>query len=63
MIETITKSPLMEDDLGLRVLNNKMRRVKFKKDRVVKGKLFNRKKIFTNGGNPKKLFKNELTVR
>jgi hypothetical protein len=53
----------MEDDLGLRVLNNKMRRVKFKKDRVVKGKLFNRKKIFTNGGNPKKLFKNELTVR
>jgi len=40
-----------------------MRGVKFKKDIVVKGKLSNKEKIFTNGRNPKELFKNELTTR
>jgi hypothetical protein len=42
LIETIFKVPMMEEDPGLIVLDQKIRRVKFKENGVVKGKFSNR---------------------
>jgi hypothetical protein len=36
----------MEGDPSLRVLDHKVRRVKFKKYRAIKGKLSNKEKVF-----------------
>jgi len=55
LIKTIFKSALIEDDPGLRVLDHKVRRVEFKKHRIIKSKLSNREKIFTNRKNTKEL--------
>jgi hypothetical protein len=41
LIETIFKVPVMEEDPGLIVLDQKIRRVKCKENGVVKGKFSN----------------------
>ncbi len=46
MIEAIVKWTLVEWTFGLAILDNKMRRVQFKENRIIKNKLMNRKKIF-----------------
>jgi hypothetical protein len=46
LIKTIFNATLMEGDPSLRVLDHKVRRVKFKKYRAIKGKLSNKEKVF-----------------